>query len=150
SGNDIKLLGMVRRAAFFAAGCDSFEIEADTQTDGVVSPGRHQLVTTSRAEMIGIDAPRSATHHSMCSRIRPLRINNVILGILAVPILTPLPNIAMHVVQSPRIRWEAAHGDRLFPVQALLSIPVYGIAEVVRLIRGDVLAEVKWRCRPGT
>lgn len=82
---------------------DCFEIETYPQTNGVVPPGRGQFVTTGGAAEIGGNAPGTASHHPILARGWPLRINNLILRIFAIPVLAPAPNIAVHVIQPPRI-----------------------------------------------
>lgn len=45
--------------------------------------------------------PRAAAHHAVGARFRPLRIGGRLRWIRAVPILAPLQNITMHLMQPP-------------------------------------------------
>src|SRR5262249_37460654 len=99
-----------------------------------------------------------------------LRVFNIFFSIGAVPVLAPLPDVAMHVKQAPGVGREAAHRRGLLPVNALLALAVKArakkphdnpgnicrrrfwqslvgvIAVVVGLVGRDRLAEVE-RCR---
>ena len=53
-----------------------------------------------------------------------LRINHVFLRIIAVPVLAPLPDIAVHVVKTPGVCWETAYRRGLLSRKyAFLPLP---------------------------
>ena len=60
-------------------------------------------------------------------------------------IRTPLPYIAMHIMQSPRIGGEAGYIRRLPPVFSSFAFPKHTIAIVISQLRADRGAVMKWR-----
>ena len=120
---------------------------------------RHLRVTIGRATASSRTKPITATQHTVLSHNRPLGIKYVVLWIFSVPILTPLRKIAVHVVQTPSVAWETAHGGGLVPqLSAFLSsvgdraieIRMIERAVEVRLIAGNSVAEGKRRCCSST
>src|SRR5262249_2894736 len=79
-----------------------------------------------------------------------MRINNRLVRIIADPILAPLPDVSVHVVQAPWVRRKTAYRRCLTSVYALLPLAVGEIAVVIRLVRRDRFATIKGRHRPGT
>jgi len=64
-----------------------------------------------RPTILGGDfAPTAATAHAERSRCRTTRVRHATTRVISIPLLTPLPNVAMHVVKASRIRFFAAHG----------------------------------------
>ncbi len=55
-------------------------------------------------------APTAATAHAGRAKCRASRIPYGLTRIVAIPVLTPLPHIAMHIVNAPCIRFFAADG----------------------------------------
>src|ERR1700676_5469433 len=66
------------------------------------------------------------------------------------PIMTPLPNIPVHVVQSPGIAGKTAYRHGLFPVHALLAPTVDEVTVVIGLLGRDRFAKVIRRGRSRT
>src|SRR5262245_39881393 len=68
------------------------------------------LGTTRRAATTRRTGPRTSTPHTAISFIRSLRIDHVILQKNPVPILAPLRDIAVHVIQSKSVCLETPDG----------------------------------------
>src|SRR5438309_5397949 len=83
--------------------------EADTETHNVVTASRFVLVTIRRAKVLRKIGEGTATYHTFSTVFWSLRINLVFLRIISEPVLTPLPNVAVHVVQPPGVCWETAY-----------------------------------------
>src|SRR4051812_6214633 len=83
--------------------------EAETETHNVVPATRFVLVTIRRAKVLGKIGKGTATYHTFCTLFGSLWINYVFLWIISEPVLTPLPNIAVHVVKPPGVCWETAY-----------------------------------------
>src|SRR5436190_1489374 len=77
-----------------------------------------------------------------------LRVFLIAIWIRLVPVLAPLPDVAVHVHQAPGVGRETAHGRRLLAVDALLAVAVGVVAVVVGLVGRDGLAEVERGRRP--
>src|SRR5207248_3209225 len=60
-----------------------------------------------------------------------------LIAVGVVPVLAPLADIAVHVIQTPGIRREASHRRRPFPVDPLLATPVGTGASVADLVRAN-------------
>ena len=96
----------------------------NTKPDVGVTKGRGVDAATSRTQECGIDEPRPAAQYPVllftatqpCAPIG----RRTILG-LVIPILTPLPNIAMHVSQAPGIRLLSSNSVSL--TSGILGIP---------------------------
>src|SRR5207247_2042586 len=69
--------------------------------------------------------------------------------IAAVPIIAPLPDVAVHIVKAPGVGWKATDRRCLFTIDALLAVAIDEVAVVIRLIRIERRAEVIGRRRPG-
>src|SRR5436190_1608074 len=91
--------------------------EAD---DEVADEGTCTFKPAARGSAIQVGRfPRAATNYFPSNRIRrrPLRIGYVAAGVVAIPILTPFPDVAGHVVESQGIRQLLP--DRLCPEAAV-------------------------------
>ena len=62
-----------------------------------------------RPTLLGETAPTAATAHAAPARCRPRRVGHCTSRIISIPILTPLPNISVHVIQPPSIGLLAAY-----------------------------------------
>ena len=107
-------------------------------------------VTAGRAGAQRIVVPRAATNHTPPPRIRALRVNYVILWIFSEPVFTPLPDVAVHIVESPFVRWKAAYRRGLSPIHAYLAISIYAFAIEICLVRRDCCPKVEGCRRPST
>ena len=131
----------------------------------VISPARNRPATRSsrhgRQDHTSNDRPsgtyrerrntnRHASHGSRTLPFLSFADQSRLFRIIAVPVLTPLENIAVHVVQSPGVGGEAAHRRGLLPIHALLAVAIDDVAVVIGLVRGDGFAKVKRRCRSRT
>ena len=78
-----------------------------TKADDVAA--RRWLVPAAerRTQILGRVAPTAATQHASRARCRTSGVSHGTTWILAMPILAPLPDIAMHVIKPPRI-WLSA------------------------------------------
>ena len=73
---------------------------------------REATVAANRPAHHGSEVPRAAAHHTDSSPTlcRPLRVNNCFGFVELVPILAPLPHIAVHVKQTKPVRLLLANG----------------------------------------
>src|SRR5688572_18097142 len=69
-------------------------------------------VAQSAAGAIGVELPAAATNHAMLRLAAADWIRSIAVLVRAMPILGPLPHVACHVVQTPRIRLEPRHRHR--------------------------------------
>src|SRR5262245_17101299 len=90
------------------APAQSFFKETDPKASEPVTAGPFLGTEESGDQHVG-KAPTAATTHMGLSCLRPLRIDYVFLRDFSIPILAQLINIAMHVVKTPSIGWEAAY-----------------------------------------
>ena len=76
---------------------------------------RRQAVAIRRAAVGGGVAPRAAAKHARRAGRRPRRVDRgrLLVVVPVVPIGAPLPDVAVHVVQSPGVRLLLAHRMRL-------------------------------------
>ena len=84
--------------------------------------------------------PAAAPDDAVRARCRPCRIGHCSCRVLTLPILHPLPHIAMHVMQAPCIR--LSFTDRMGLTTCILTIP--GIL----LQLGRIIAKTIRRGRP--
>jgi hypothetical protein len=139
--HDILLYGKKTRE--LRTQCHSLHENTDTETVELGAVARITEVAIRRAAENGITAPRTAPQHSVLACSWSLRIGNVLLRIRPVPILTPLPDIPVHVVKTPGIGWKTAHRHGLFSIHAFIAIAIGEVAVVVGLVRGNRCAKVK-------
>ena len=73
-----------------------------------------QPAADRRAAKPGAVEPVAATKHAEGARWRTLWIGHTPSGIVAIPVLAPLPNIPVHVIQSPPIGLLLPHRNSFF------------------------------------
>src|SRR5205823_3666375 len=63
------------------------------------------LVAVRRSAFLGGAVPGAAAENAHLAQRRPVRIRGMIVGVMgfAIPVVAPLPDVAMNVVQSPAI-----------------------------------------------
>ena len=79
---------------------------------------RGVVVTTSRPAVPRAVAPTAAAIHPVRANRRPFRICNMAGWIIPIPVLTPLPHIAMHVVKPPGIWRKTRHFYGVFSISS--------------------------------
>src|SRR5690242_15642349 len=84
--------------------------ETETETEAAAKEARLRPETVGRAADPRIVVPGTATHHTGFAFFWSCRVNHVFLRIITEPVLTPLKDIAVHVVKAPRICGEATYG----------------------------------------
>ena len=84
--------------------------QANTKAEVVVAERRAEPEAVRRPTITGGVVPTAATEHAGRARVSPTRVRHSTTRIIAIPVLTPLPNIAVHVIQAPSIRFFAADG----------------------------------------
>src|SRR5262245_2746996 len=79
-----------------------------TKTDADVAEARVEPEAVGHAQVPGFKAPRTAAQDPVGTTLRASWVDNraLLIIVLRRPILHPLPYIALHVVQAPRIRVE--------------------------------------------
>src|SRR6202030_2069630 len=77
-------------------------------------------------------------------------VNYVILRIISTPILTPLPDVAVHVVKPKLVSWETAYRNRFLSIIALLPVAVSDRASVIGLVGENRSTKMKRGCRSRT
>src|SRR5262249_849644 len=127
-------------------------IHEETETQPVVAAtvARHMPDTVRRAAELRIIEPAAATQHTELPFFRPLWVSYVIVRVTSIPILAPLPQIAGHVVQSPRIGGECSNRRGLLSVDSLFAVAIDTFTEIVGLLRGNRFPEMEGRRRPCT
>src|SRR5947207_7153829 len=90
-------------------------------------------VPTRRPAFSPLAAPTAAAEHAVRARCRSLRIDGAPAGIRPVPVLAPLPETAVHIIQAPRVGQLLPH--RMRRAAAVVQIPrVLGQARVAWII----------------
>src|SRR5262249_23130103 len=126
------------------------EAQAKTDVDGIRPIRQYPAAPLCRPAVFRLLGKGAATHDTGFSRSWPMRVNNFLVRVIPDPILAPLPDVAVHVVQAPRIRRETAYRRGPGSVHALLPLAVDKVPVVIRLVRRNRLATIKGCCRPGT
>lgn len=105
------------------------------KTDSIVTNTRPVPKTISRPAAVRVKIPRTTAHHAVLAADWPRRIaaRTLAVVVLLIPILTPFVDVAMHIVQPPVIRLEAAGRNRAFAKDAfrrsavrILSVEIRG------------------------
>src|SRR5262245_18785031 len=91
--------------------CNLVQAETEAETVAVATVARLIPATAGRAAVIRIVEPRTATQHTMFARIWTLWIGYFMFRIFAVPILTPFPEVPVHIMQSPCVWWIITNGS---------------------------------------
>src|ERR1035438_2548150 len=103
----------------------SLHRKTDSQTDAVVTAARVAEVTRGRTETLNVVSPQTATQHMEFALFWPLWINHVFFWIIAVPVLTPLQDIAVHVMKPPSVCWETAYWRGFFSISASHTVAIF-------------------------
>ena len=75
------------------------QAETETEIDAAAATvARHIPETAGRAAANRKIVPGTATQHTKLAFFRTLRVTYVFLRVISEPILTPLPDVAMHIV----------------------------------------------------
>ena len=111
---------------------------------------RHNPVTVRRAAVLRNAVPGAATQHTVLTFFWTLRVGHVFFRVISVPVLAPLPDVAVHVMKPPGVGGKAADRRGLLPMTPFLAVAIDEIAVVIRLVRGNGFAKMEGRCRPGT
>src|SRR5439155_25331256 len=71
-----------------------------------VGEGLGLLAAERRATLLRRRIPRAAPHHALLARGRPagILLRAFLVVILPIPVMAPLPDVSVQVVQSPRVR----------------------------------------------
>ena len=69
---------------------------------------RHEPAAARRPTILGGAVPTAATEHAVRAPGAP-GVSHATTRVIPIPILAPLPNIAVHVIQTPSIRFFAAY-----------------------------------------
>src|SRR5579875_2249337 len=85
----------------------------EAEPEAIATPVGLEVTPVCRAATTMTEAPAAATHYTLRSYWRSLRVHNGVLWVLAVPILAPLVEVAVHVIQAERIRAKAAYRSSL-------------------------------------
>src|SRR5262245_34868629 len=98
-------------------------------------------VAQRAARAVAVEVPAAAANDALLPRIGPVRIDvrRIAFRIRSVPVGRPLPDVAMHVGESPAIRREGSDWRRPLTERAGGERRVGKAAVEVRLVGGDVL-----------
>jgi len=105
------------------------------QLEEELNAGKPETVVAVAARRIEPDAvsrpavpaaadPRAATQHTVDTRFRPDRVGCDLFQIRAIPILTPFPNIAVHLPQAPVILIKRLDIDRFLAIFAFSAVGI--------------------------
>jgi len=83
--------------------------QADAKAEVVVAVRRDEPAAERRPTNHGGVAPTAATLHAVRARCSTTRVRHATYRVIFFPILTPLPNIPIHIVQPPGIGELAAY-----------------------------------------
>jgi hypothetical protein len=84
-----------------------------------------------RTAVAGVEKPATAPVHPARARYRPRRIRKLASEISTVPVLTPLPDIPVYVIQPPRVRF--LQPDRMRGT-TLVNLPPSVVRELALII----------------
>ena len=106
----------------------------------------------SRPTALGAAAPAPATNHTVRTLFRAIWIINdtfrltFIIVFFPIPIAAPLPDIAMHVMQSPRIGGKHVNRNSVLPKQPFPIIVIRIVPVIVCLIGCYINTGIERRC----
>ena len=113
----------------------------DAKAQAIVPEPRPEVAPKRRTAAITVVRPTAASIHPVVCLFRASGVGNGLLTILSVPIVvTPFPDISVHVVQSPFVRQLCA--DRLSLASAVGAIPSVLFQLII------VVSETVFRFRP--
>ena len=94
------------------------------------------IIAKSRAANVGAVIPAATTQDAARARTRARRIGHRRRWITAIPIFTPLPDIAVHIVKPPSVWRIRSYRRSLFTITAFRgrSIRIRMCAIAVRLV----------------
>ena len=72
--------------------------QANTKAEAAEAGRRAEPIAVRRPAILGGAEPTAATEHAVRARCRPTRVRHSTTRIIAIPVLTPLPNITVHIV----------------------------------------------------
>ncbi len=107
----------------------------NTKPDKIGAVAGGVPITDGGAAVPSIVVPRPAAQRPVLTSCCALRIGLVATGIIAIPIRTPFPNIAMHIKQSPGIGELEPHGVQLRP--RWRAVPASPVGVGLRSARGE-------------
>src|SRR5262249_14730752 len=107
-------------------------------------------ITERTARTVGIEVPTTASNHVFVSNYRTNRIAYGAVWIGRIPIGRPLPNVSVHVVQSPGVRRKTSDRRRSLAVDSRCEGRVRESAVVVGLVRREARASGKRRRGSGS
>ena len=111
-------------------------LKNQAKADAAITETRNAVTAISRATATGIETPTPATNHTERTSCGPRRIGNSPLLFTCIiiapskPITAPLPNVTMHIVQSPRIGSKTVYANRV-PQKTPFLVVVPGILSVI-------------------
>src|SRR5262249_11885983 len=123
--------------------------EADATAEVGAGAGQGVPRATGRPRTPRPVHPGAATLDAVLAAVGAGRVRHVAVGGLAVPVGTPLPDVAVHVAPPPPAGPNRADGRRRPAVTPLLAAVVDVGAVVVRLLGGKGRAERKRSRRAG-
>ena len=101
--------------------------KAKPETYYVVTAIRLVLVTLRRAQVLGEIGKGTATDCTFFAVCWSLGINDVVLRIISEPVLTPLPNVAVHIVKPPGVCRETSYRCGIQGRRAFLAFAKVGL-----------------------
>ena len=75
-----------------------------TKAQVAVPVARHDPAAVRRTADAGVDVPTAAPEHPARARCSTSRIGRRAARVFAMPVLAPLPHVAVHVIQTPPVR----------------------------------------------
>src|SRR5262249_18000252 len=90
--------------------------------------------------------PAPAAQHAARTLHRACRVHYSLSRIRSIPILAPLPDIAVHLVQPPVIAWQRLHGDSLSSIESTFPPGMRIVAVIIHLLWRDLIPKGE-RCR---
>ena len=76
--------------------------QGNTKAVTDVAARRRDPVAVRRPTELGGEAKTAATQHAVRARCSTTRVRYATTWVISIPILAPLPNIAVHIVQAPK------------------------------------------------
>ena len=92
---------------------------------------------------MGVGKPIAATHNSVGARGWAFGVSNITFRVRAIPVLTPLRDISVHIKEPPGIGGKACHLDGPFALDSVDILTVREMrtnATIVGLIGGQAPA----------
>ena len=112
---------------------DSRWTQGKAEAAAVEAARREAPVPGSRPTIRGLEVPTAATEHAARALTWASRIADCTLWIFFVPVAAPFPNIPMHVVKTPGIRFQKA--NRMCPVRTVAIKPTIHRQQTLFIIK---------------